>query len=78
MCSFFCTLYLTYLKVLVLLRLSFGPFEIEVSLVSIYDYFIDNLKLEMAYVFVLNSEEHNLSKFQPPFWACPIHVHFKI
>ena len=55
--------FIPHLKVLVLSRLSFGPFENDVSLVSIYDYFIDNLKLEMAYVFVMNSEEHNPSKF---------------
>ena len=55
----FFTLYLTYIKVLVLLPLS--SFEKNLSLVNIYDYFIDDLKLEMAYVFVKNSRVLNPS-----------------
>jgi hypothetical protein len=70
------TLYLTYIEVLVLLPPS--SFENDLSLVNIYDYFIDDLKLELAYVFVMDSKVLNPSKFQPPFWAYSIHVHFKI
>lgn len=62
------TLYLTYIEALVLLPPS--SFENDLSLVNIYDNFIDDLKLEMVYVFVMDSEVLNPSKFQPPFWAC--------